>query len=90
MVDLEGKASGAKKATLPAVMSTYRRVFQTILALVAFTDPDHKFHHDFDNMDEYCLYNPESKACYSMVWMYSLEPPLYYMLNKAMRSKDKA
>ena len=41
-------------------------------------------------MDEYCLRNPESKACYSLVWMYSLEPPLYYMLNKAMRSKNKA
>ena len=40
MVDLEGKANGAKKATLASVMSTYRRVFQTILALVAFTDPD--------------------------------------------------
>ena len=34
--------------------------------------------------------NPHSKACYSMVWMYSLEPPLYYMLNKACRNRIKA
>ena len=88
MVDLEGKASGAKNATLPSVMSTYRRVFDTILTLVAFSDPDKKFNMSY--RDEYDLCNPESKACYSMVWMYSLEPPLYYMLNKAMRSKDKA
>ena len=43
MMDLSGKASGAKKATLASVISTYKRVFDTILALVAFTDPDKKF-----------------------------------------------
>ena len=71
------------------MIKTYQRVFETILALVAFTDPDQKFN-DGETGDEYDLWKPDSKACYSVVWMYSLEPPLYWLLNRAMRTKNMA
>ena len=89
MTVLEREASGADMATLPSVVATYRRVFDTILALIAFPDLDKPFVATSKD-PVYGLWNPKSKACYSMVWMYSLEPPLYFMLNKAMRSKNKA
>ena len=37
---LERATGGATNATLAAVLATYRRVFDSILALVAFQDPD--------------------------------------------------
>ena len=88
MLNLESASTAATNATLPSVIKTYQRVFETILALVAFTDPDQKF--NVNEGDEYDLWKPDSKACYSVVWMYSLEPPLYWLLNRAMRTKNMA
>ena len=68
---------------------TYRRVFNTILALIYFPDLDRRFERETGD-PVYDLYNPISKACFSMLWMYSLEPPLYNMLNKACRNRIKA
>ena len=88
MLNLQRTSTAATNATLPSVIKTYQRVFETILALVAFTDPDQKFNR-WDG-DEYSLHKPDTKACYSVVWMYSLEPPLYWLLNRAMRTKNMA
>lgn len=72
---------------MPTIVATYRRVFDTILALIAFPDLDKPF----DTYGSvYGLSTPSSKACFSMLWMYSLEPPLYHMLNKACRNRSKA
>ena len=87
-LNLERASTAATNATLPSVIKTYQRVFETILALVAFTDPDQKF--KTWSEDEYDLFQPDSKACYSVVWMYSLEPPLYWLLNRAMRTENMA
>ena len=73
---------------MASVQSTYRRVFETILKLIDFPDLDKQF--VFNKGGEYDLYKPDSKACYSVVWMYTLEPPLYEMLNKAMRNENRA
>ena len=87
-MELQRKAAGATNGALPDTIATYRRVFDIILALIAFPDLDKPFTADEDPV--YGLYNPESKACFSMLWMYSLEPPLYFMLNKACRNRTKA
>ena len=75
-IELQRKASGATNASLPDTIATYRRVFGIILALIEFPDLDKLFESDTKD-PVYDLWNPESKACFSMIWMYSLEPPLY-------------
>ena len=87
-IELQRNTSGATNGALLDTIATYRRVFNTILALIAFPDLDKEF--EFETGSVYDLMNPESKACFSMVWMYSLEPPLYHMLNKACRNRIKA
>ena len=79
--------AGATNAAMPDTLATYRRVFDTILALIALPDLDREF---YEHDSVYGLWNPSSKACFSMLWMYSLEPPLYYMLNRACRNRTKA
>jgi hypothetical protein len=39
---------------------------------------------------EYNLWNPNSKACFIVLWLYSIEPPLYYFFNEACRLRNKA
>ena len=88
-LELFRRASGATNGALPDTIATYRRVFNTILALIALPDIDKPFN-IWENDRIYGLDVPESKACFSMLWMYSLEPPLYYMLNRACRNRDNA
>ena len=38
---------------------------------------------------EYDLWNPKSKACFIVLWMYSIEPPLYFFLNEACRLRNQ-
>lgn len=38
--------------------------------------------------DEMNLYNPKSKGAFMLLWLYSIEPPFYYYLNKACRQLD--
>jgi hypothetical protein len=79
------------------VQETYRRVFQLIQRLINFPDLDKRFG-EFDlNRDgaelynsEYNLWNPNSKACFIVLWLYSIEPPLYYFFNEACRLRNKA
>ena len=38
--------------------------------------------------DDYDLTNPQSKAVFVILWLYSVEPPIYYHLNSACRRMD--
>ena len=42
-----------------------------------------------DFSSDYNLYNPKSKGCFIVLWLYSIEPPLYYFVNEACRLRDK-
>ena len=76
---------GRARSRLPMIVETLNLVFMNIELLVAFTDMDRKF--DRYN-SEYGLYCPTSKACFLILYFYSIEPPLYYYLNKACRHMD--
>ena len=39
---------------------------------------------------DYNLWNPKSKACFIVLWLYSIEPPLYFFFNEACRLRNKA
>ena len=86
-LQLEKELRGCKQARLAVVQETYRRVFETIQRLINFPDLDKKFD-QFD--EEYGLCAPESKACFIVLWLYSIEPPLYYFFNEACRLRNKA
>lgn len=80
------------KHRLQMTMKTYSGVFKTIEEIVQFEDMDKRFSAAFpDNSDyssDYNLLNPRSKATFLILWLYSVEPPLYFHLNHACRSMD--
>ena len=73
------------------VQETYRRVFELIQRLINFPDLDKKFASTSIDVDktDYNLWNPKSKGCFIVLWLYSIEPPLYYFVNEACRLRDK-
>ena len=94
---LEKDLRGSKHARLVHVQETYLRVFQLIQRLINFPDLDKrfgKFELDVHGAElynsEYNLWNPNSKACFIVLWLYSIEPPLYYFFNEACRLRNKA
>ena len=94
---LEKELRGSKQARLVHVQETYRRVFQLIQRLINFPDLDKRFGMYIERRDgaelynsEYNLYNPKSKACFIVLWLYSIEPPLYFFFNEACRLRTKA
>ena len=34
------------------------------------------------------MFNPNSRAVFVVLWLYSIEPPFYFYLNKACRRRD--
>ena len=73
------------------VMQTYTNVFKKIEQIMDFPDMNQKFYglYDNDEMDPiYGLFNPRSRASVLVLWLYSVEPPLYFHLNDACRSMD--
>ena len=75
---------GGKQARLMFVQKTYNQVFALIHRLINFPDLDNKFIAECGD-SEYDLWNPKSKACFIVLWLYSIEPPLYFYLNEACR-----
>ena len=62
-----------------------------IQRLINFPDLDRKFDWvEKQGYSEYNLSNPKSKACFLVLWLYSIEPPLYYFFNEACRLRNKA
>ena len=54
--------------------------------LINFPDLDQKF--ERNTLSEYDLFYPKSKGCFIILWMYTIEPPLYFFLNQACRLRD--
>ena len=72
---------------------TYQKVFDIIGNLIAFDDLDKKFiveDYGDDYKSEYNLYFPTSKAVFLILWLYSVEPPLYFHFNTACRHRNNA
>ena len=63
--------------------------------MINFPDLDQKFNLGYDKdwnfstESDYNLVNPKSKGCFIVLWLYSIEPPLYYFVNEACRLRDK-
>lgn len=64
----------------------YRQVFDYVVQCVGLADPDEPFR--IDGGGEQDLANPYSKAACLTLFFYSIEPPFYAYLNKAIRSRD--
>ena len=82
------KANGGDRASLFVTLTSYQRVFTNLLLLVNFSDLNQPFT-TRDNT-EYSLRDPTSKACFLVLFLYSIEPPFYFHLNDACRTKNKA
>ena len=68
-----------------AALTSFKKALDTIVALIQIPDHDKPFdYHD----PIYGLHNPCSKAVYFILWVYSMEPPIYFWLNQACRQKD--
>ena len=76
---------------LNRVKQTYDNAFDIILLLISFPDLDKKFEDKYDGVTdpEFDLTNPNSKACFLLLWLFTIEPPLYLFLNEACRKQDK-
>lgn len=63
-------------------------VFEKIFELINFSEPDEPLITYQDKESELCLWNPYSKAVCIIMWLYSIEPPLYAAINEACRTID--
>ena len=63
-------------------------MFDIIKNILAFDDLDMKFNKGY--YDEYDLWYPTSKAVFLILWLYSVEPPLYFHFNTACRVRNSA
>ena len=86
---IEKEAEGAGKARVKSMKETYQKVFDIIQNLLAFDDLDKKFESNFGK-SEYNLWWPNSKAVFLILWLYSVEPPLYFHFNTACRDRNNA
>ena len=85
------KVTGGDRASFWATIATYQRVFVELERLINFPDLDREFAADWHyKEDDYDLWWPTSKACFLVLFLYSIEPPLYFYLNDACRTKNKA
>ena len=62
--------------------------------MIAFPDLDKNFTQigklsDEEFRTDYNMWNSDSKICFLVLWLYSIEPPLYYHLNQACRQKNQ-
>ena len=87
---LDMKVTGGDKASFWSTIATYQRVFIELERLINFPDLDRNFDGFGGKKDDYDLQWPTSKACFLVLFLYSIEPPLYFYLNDACRTKNKA
>ena len=90
---IEKEAEVLGKSRVKAMVETYPNVFDIIQNLLAFDDLDKKFiaqwrQQEPDFKSEYNLWCPTSKAVFLILWLYSVEPPLYFHFNTACRERN--
>ena len=72
---------GIHRLAIEGIIKGFRNIYD--LLYQCLTDTDFKSPIDFKE-----LWNPNSPFTQIMYYMYSLEPPIYYYLNQAMRKMD--
>lgn len=72
---------------LKAIASQYSTTLFNISQLIAFSDLDQAF--GYNTGTEYDLSDPHKKAAFFILFLYSMEPPLYHHVNKACIKKDE-
>ena len=91
---IEKEAEGTGKSRVKPMKEAYQKVFDIIQNLLAFDDLDKKFieqsKYGNDYKSEYNLFCPTSKAVFLILWLYSVEPPLYFHFNTACRDRNNA
>ena len=73
------------------VKSQYKKVFDRLKEIFNFSDLDKPFYVNTSvkmKRDEFSLSDPDSKAVYLILWFYTIEPPLYAILNQACRENN--
>ena len=71
-----------------AALTSFKKALDKVVHLIQIPDHDKPFE---DNEDPiYGLRNACSKVVYLVLWVYSIEPPLYFFLNQACRQKDRS
>ena len=83
------KVTGGDRASFMGTIATYQRVFIELERLINFPDLDLQFGYGYGDQ-EYNLRHPTSKACFLVLFLFSIEPPLYFFLNDAIRTMNKA
>ena len=76
---------------IPLVKKVYKAVFDRIRQILNFSNWNKPFNENKGaNADfEMSLMNPESKAVFLVLWLYTIEPPFYAHLNRACITNDK-
>ena len=64
----------------------YQMIFNKILEFVGIQDAKEPL--QYSETEDNGLYNPDGRAVMLILWLYSIEPPFYSYLNKAMQTLD--
>ena len=78
---------GQSRENIDAVKENYKKVFDFMLHSVNCPDVDLPLIGQYDKRtgSDVDLFNPDGKAVCLILYLYTLEPPFYYYLNKASR-----
>lgn len=68
------------------IKKQYKMVFDKILEFSGIENTHEPL--QYSETEDNGLYNPDGRAVMLIVWLYSIEPPFYSFLNKAMRKLD--
>ena len=84
---LDDNFQGQITENLTVVKGNYKRVFDFILHSTDCDEVDQPLIGQFDKRqdNDIDLFNPNSKAVCLILYLYSIEPPFYYYINKASR-----
>ena len=85
-IHVEDQMKGQPLQRIIYIKRNYKMVFMKILEFAGITDIHEPL--QYSETEENGLYNPEGRAVMLILWLYSIEPPFYSYLNKAMRKLD--
>lgn len=87
-LEIKERTKNMPSSRAKAFQQQYRAVFDKILELAGFQDPDEPFYYALPTEGEGNLLSPTSKATCLSLWLCTIEPPFYAALNKASESMD--
>lgn len=80
------QAKGQSVQRIIFMKRQYQMVFNKILEFSGLKDIKEPL--QYSETEDNGLYNPEGRATMLILWLYSIEPPFYSYLNKAMRTLE--